>query len=262
LRAEPPAIVAKPFVPIAAPKAAIAGWRAQLCAPPELACAANPTSLTLYRAGGDPPSTAWAIVETGPLLAKLRASPTGDWAIEQKWDFSKYKHSDSGLASDSPVRTFVYPALYPVGPGAWAVAVVVGASQVFSGGGAGYESADFVVLGGGDPTTAVYSNVPFSCRKDLRGCFTEEEYRRSPNCSDLYEAFLAIAYRSSRSRDRYAWTLVWHERHQPPNVPKSQIAVTQTTVDLSIDKVDASKSTSSFSFCGGGIGSDPNDPAP
>jgi hypothetical protein len=155
----------------------------------------------------------------------------------------------------------VYPALYPVGPGTWAVAVVAGAAQMFAGGGAGYRSADFVVLGEGAPTAAVYSNIPFSCSKDLRGCFTEEEYRRSPNCSDLYDAFLTIGYRPSKSRERYAWTLTWHERHQAPGVPKSRTEVTDTSADLPIDKVNAN--VTSFSFCGGGIGGDPNDaPAP
>jgi hypothetical protein len=263
VHAESPAIAARPFVPLAASKAAVAAWRTQLCALPELACAANPTSLTLYGAGGDPPSVAWGILETGPVLVKLRASSPGAWAIERKWDFAAYKHSDSGLASDSPAPTFLYPALYPVGPGTWAVAVVAGANQAFSGGGAGYQSADFVVLGEGDPMAVAYSNVPFSCTKSLRACFTEEEYRRSPNCSDFYSAFLTVAYRPSKSRERYAWTLVWHERHQPPGAPKSQTVVTQTTVDLPVNKVDATSATSSFSFCGGGIGDNPGDaPAP
>jgi hypothetical protein len=275
VHAETPAIAAKPFVPMVASKAVMAAWRKQLCALPELACAANPASLTLYHAAGDSPSIAWGILETvdasaddgnearpapaAPVLVKLRVPSTGGWALERKWDFAAYKHSDSSLASDTPVPTFVYPALYPVGPGTWAVAVVAGAAQMFSGGGAGYHSADFVVLGEGDPAVAAYSNVPFSCSKDLRGCFTEEDYRRSPNCSDLYEAFLTIAFRPSKSRERYVWTLTWHERHQAPGVPKSKTEVTETPADLPIDKVDTSHVTSSFSFCGGGIGSDPDE---
>ncbi len=218
--------------------------------------------LDLYRTGDDPPSTAWGILETAPVLVKLRASSAGGWAIERKWDFSAYMHSDIGFASENPAWTFVYPALYPVGPGTWAVALVASASQRFAGGGASYQVADFVVLGEGDPTVTAYSNLPFSCGKGLQGCGTEEEYRRSPNCSDFYEGFLTIAYRPSKSRERYVWTLTWHERHQPPGVPKAQTQVTQSTVDLPIDKVDVSNATFSVPFCGRGIGDDNDAPAP
>jgi hypothetical protein len=271
--AELGAPTARPLVPLAAPKEQVERWRAQVCALPELACAKEPTSLTLYRTALDSADTAWGIVRPafepadmsasvappGPILVKLRRDPADAWKLERRWDFSNYAHSDSGLASDHHWPYTLYPALYPVGPGRWAVAVIATASQAFAGGGAGYDSADFVVLTDGDPTTTVYKNVPFSCSKDLRGCMSEEEYRQSPNCSDFYEAFLTISYRPSKVADRYIWTLVWHERHQPPNVPKSRTEVTQRAVELSVEKIDTTRATASFSFCGGGIGSSPDE---
>jgi hypothetical protein len=205
-------IAAKRLVPMAGPKAQIEGWKRELCGRPELGCADAPESLALYRAAGDPPDAAWGIVSGSPALVKLRGRG-GAWTVERTWDFSDYPHSETSRGCGNEASTRIYPALYPVGPAYWAVALLADICDGFAGGGASYAFADIVVLGDADaPVVALYRGLPFSCSKDLRACFTEEEYRRKgAKCRDVHRGFLTLQYAPSASPARYTWTAVWHE---------------------------------------------------
>jgi hypothetical protein len=254
--ADPAPIAAKPFTRIAAAKAAIDGWRAQLCGPTALACSDDPEQLALYQAPGDPPDAAWAILAKGPVLARLRRS-AGDagWTVDRRWSFVTYVSSRmKGFDANNPPS--IYPALYPVGAGTWAVALVNHVFEMYSGGGASFDIADFVMLAGSP--SPVYEGVPFWCSKMVRACFTEEEYRRGGNCHDLYEGFLTLSYGPSRSADRYTWTAVWHERDQMNGMPKPRADTMEQTVRLSLVPGDMSRAFRPESFCNGGpVAADP-----
>jgi hypothetical protein len=250
--ADPPTITAKPFTTLTGPKGAIATWRATLCAQPELACSAEPTQLALYHAARDPADIAWAILPKGPVLAKLRLPRGGaSWTVEETWDFAPYiQRPEEPL--DSEDGPSIYPALYPAGPGVWAVAIVQHVHEMYSGGGAGFGIADFVVLGASSIPVRLYAGVPFSCSKMVRACFTEKQYRTSLNCHDLYDGWLTLSYAPSKSPDRYAWTAVWHERDQPQNVPKPLATLTERAVAIPRAIGDVSRAFRRVSFCGGG----------
>ncbi len=211
---QPPApIAAKPFRPLAASKAQVDGWTRQLCARPEIPCA-KPGDLQLYRAAGDPSGTVWVVVGTTPVLLKLLRGNGSDWSVLGRWDFSGLVHSHPpDEPSSSPVT--VYPALYPVGPGTWAVALVSDIHHYYSGGWATFSIADFVVLSDRANTgaaTALYAGVPFACSEFVRACFSEEDSKsRGGNCHDEYEGFLTLEYAPSTTPGRYAWTAVWHD---------------------------------------------------
>jgi hypothetical protein len=255
--ADPPAIAAKPFEPLTGHKGALASSRAELCTRPELACSADPSQLALYRAAGEPLDVAWAILPKGPVLAKLRL-PRGasSWTVEYTWDFSDRVESPKDPLDRGP---WIYPALYPAGPGAWAVAIVKPFSEGYSGGGAAFGIADFFVLGPSSTLVSVlYENVPFSCSKMVRACFSEEESLTSLNCHDIYEGWLTLSYVPSKSAGRYAWTAVWHERNQPPNVPELLTKLTETAVTFPHARGDVSRAFEKVSFCDGGpMGKDP-----
>jgi hypothetical protein len=215
---------ARPFVPLAAPKAQVDTWKRQLCARPEFACA-QPSDLRLYRVADDPAATVWATIATAPVLLKLRHGSGSAWSVLQRWDFSGYIHSHPPDAPSYDPMT-VYPALYPAGPDLWAVALVSDVHEYYSGGWATFSYADFLALpepaDAGVATAALYRGVMFSCGKAIRACFTEEDYRRrGRNCHDEYRGFLTLEYAPSAASARYAWTAVWHEegdgsRHAVP----------------------------------------------
>ncbi|HEY8089979.1 MAG TPA: hypothetical protein VIF09_19090 [Polyangiaceae bacterium] len=141
----PAPIAARPLKPLPGSKETLEGWRSRLCALPDLACSPDPTQLSLYSAAGDPPDAAWAILASDPLLAKLhRSQRSGAWVVEQTWDLAPYARSQGSRFGENAVA--IHPALYPVGPGVWAVALVEQVHEMYSGGGADFEFADFVVL--------------------------------------------------------------------------------------------------------------------
>jgi hypothetical protein len=255
LAAGPP-IAARPFLPLTEPGAQVDGWKRQLCARPDVACA-KPADLRLYRLAmglaGDPPGTVWGILGTSPVLLKLLHGNGQDWSVLRRWDFSGYRHSHPiDDPSNSPV--VVYPALYPAGPGGWAVALVSDLDESYSGGGATFSIADFVVLpdsaDAGAPA-ALYTGVTFSCSKLIRACFTEEDYkRRGNNCHDEYDGFLTLEYAASTSPGRYAWTAVWHERSDG----------SRHVVPLPLTGGDVSCSFAKIGVCDGGWASSDGDP--
>jgi hypothetical protein len=214
------AIAAVPLVSLAGPKASIDAWKKQLCAGGDLACAADPSRLALYRASGDPSGTVWGILATGPILVKLVPGHGSALTVQHLWDFSTYTHSKQAWgipAGDPAPPNTLYPALYPAGAHDWAVAVVHHVDEGYSGGGADFAIADFVVLsdapaGAAHPLSPLYAGVPFSCSKLIRACFTPEDYRRKgKNCHDEYSGILTLKVSPSPSPDRYTWTAVWHE---------------------------------------------------
>jgi hypothetical protein len=148
----------------------------------------------------------------------------------------------------------VYPALYPAGPGTWAVALVSDLHESYSGGGATFSIADFVVLPDGadaGPPTALYAGVTFSCSKLIRACFTEEDYRRrGDKCHDEFDGFLTLEYAPSTSPGRYAWTAVWHERSDG----------SRHVVPLPLTGGDVSCAFSKIGVCDGGPASSDDDP--
>ena len=132
----------------------------------------------------------YVIDATPILIVSDPADTTGEKA--RYWDFSEYEHSyraaDSGGGQGATHRL---SPLYPAGGGQYAVAVVATAHESYSGGGAAFEVADFLVL---EPRKndeweksvyrALYYTVPFNCNKMTRACFSENDYNTLPHCHE------------------------------------------------------------------------------
>jgi hypothetical protein len=186
----------------------------------------------LYQVRGGGPSDYYEM-ESGPVLKRLRRTGPDRWQELQTWDFSSLL-PEPGAEREGFSSPQIYPALYPAGPGFWAVALVVGSNEMYSGGGARFEWADFVLLG--DPEKEeiqpLFQKVPFSCSKMIRACFTEKEYARSKHCTDDSRGWLTLRFAPSKRSGRYDWILTWHEWEWPSDTFESQATTRQTTIRL------------------------------
>ncbi|MES2529787.1 MAG: hypothetical protein V4636_02030 [Pseudomonadota bacterium] len=242
---------AEVFIRVDKPEGIDAQWRSHLCALLPQPC--KPDTLSLYTprgaAAGD-----YVVLGTEPLaMARLRRAATA-WQLVSTHDFTGYRHSMADAPKDadadtmSPPSLSLAPALYPLGPGRWAAAVLWTTTASYSGGGAGYNTADFVALDApaGKARTA-HAGIPFSCSVTIRACFSEKEYAQSPHCHDETEGSLRIGYQESAkpagAADDFRWRYTWVESSWPANRPES--STRRTTLRFS----DAG--TETVSFCGG-----------
>lgn len=204
---------------------------------------ATPCNATTTQAWAGAPTT-WAsallIDAARPMLAVLR--PDGS---VRAWDFADYAPTRSSRSTTERERLEIYPALYPAPGGHYAIAVVRNHMEGYSGGGAGFSYADFVVLNTespnaagatneGKPYTLLYAGVPFSCSKMVRACFSEREYQTSRHCHDEVQGHLTIQFptRASRATADAGWTFFWHETTWPAHVTKAHARRTQTRFTL------------------------------
>jgi hypothetical protein len=241
--AAPPAQV---FDAVKKPESVDAQWRERLCALLPQPC--NVQQLGLYRPRGATPAD-YVVLSAEPLaMARVkRGAGARGWQLDQLHDFSAYveslKKEDTSGATDA--RLSLAPALYPLAEGKWAVAVLQTVSEMYSGGGASFDTADFVPLEGeGKGGSAVQRGIPFSCFKMIRACFSEKDYKTSKHCHDESNGSLRIAYgEAARPGAPYDWQYTWLQSEWPQGEP--QRATTTTRIRFT------SKTTERADFCGG-----------
>ncbi len=190
----------------------------------------------------------------GLILARLSMSTTGQWQLLDHWSFADYPltpRKDEEKGSSSQIN--MHPALYPVGPDQWAIAVLTDIIESYSGGGASFTKADFVML---DPKISdvsekqrLLAGIPFSCEKSIRACFSEKEYKTSANCHEESSGYLTLKVAPSSAGGLYDWTATWHETVRPGGKPKAMWRNTQTVATL---KLGAQAAEPDFPFCEGG----------
>jgi hypothetical protein len=215
------------------------GWRKPVCAVAPQAC--SPTAHgdgldpVLYHAANDPANRFYAIA-TGPHLLQLAYRPDShQWAILADWDFGDFTPSRNvqGDAENPPLE--IYPALYPLGPRRDAVAVLSSWSEAYSGGGGSWSYADFVELkpAGQYAKAPSVAGVPFSCAKSIRACFSEQDYKTSPHCSEDSNGTLHLKFvNSADTPNAYDWIATWKETLWPGLKPQRSTTTAVKTVRL------------------------------
>lgn len=208
--ASPPAAQVLTAVP--QPERIDAAWSAKLCALLPQPC--KPDGLRLFRARDGAPGDYIALADKPLAMARVKRSAGDAWALQQLHDFSGYRHSDT---SRGDAALTLAPALYPLAEGRWAVAVVSTVSDMYSGGGAHFSTADFVPLEApGASARVAHAGVPFSCGKMVRACFSEKEYKTSAHCHDESSGSLRIAYDApAAAGGAYAWRYTWLQSEWP-----------------------------------------------
>lgn len=91
----------------------------------------------------------------------------------------------SHVAEQSGNPSYIFPKLFPMSKNQYAVAVIHSASEMYSGGGANIERADFYALKPAGQTQKLMTDYPFSFNRMVRACFSEEDYNRAKGiCHD------------------------------------------------------------------------------
>ncbi|MCG7391432.1 hypothetical protein MHY87_00735 [Microvirga sp. ACRRW] len=186
-------------------------------------------------------------------ISRLEMKAPGQWQLLNRWSFEKYPLPTAQDGSEARMID-IHPALYPAGPGLWAVAVLDDKLESYSGGGAQFVIADFVTLDPAitdiDEDQRKFGNIPFSCNKTVRACFTEKEHKTSPHCHDESTGYLTLKYAATTASRYYDWTATWNETSWPAGVPLSKEKTTQQTLALKPDS--KSEAFDAFAFCDGG----------
>ncbi|CAN5300383.1 hypothetical protein BH10PSE3_BH10PSE3_11270 [soil metagenome] len=238
-------------------KATDAGWRNVACAAVEGGCEAGDDAAKLYRAANLGPDDYYAILASGPTLLTVSIDADKRWRIKDRWslrDYTPTAQPDSGDRADPPR---LFPALYPLGPGDWGVALIRSRSEMYSGGGTSVETADFISLkaiaASAQKAKPVYGSVPFSCGKMIRACFSEQEYKTSKHCHDESTGALRIRYAAAApGKARHGWTFVWSETDWPQDTPQSKATHETSTIDIPPGGV-FDTSNGAFPYCDGGL---------
>lgn len=211
-----------------APQGAVpAAAMAQLCATMATPC--DPQNTRAWLATGAPYGNTFLIDASRPMLIALR-----DRRIAHSWDFAGYTHSRVLAADDLKEPLELYPALYPAGSGRYAVALVHNLREAYSGGGALYAYADFVLLDGDDKPLdskkRLFVSVPFACSKMTRACFSQSEYQTSRHCHEETTGHLTIQFSPAPAGASAtpAWTFAWHQTNWPAHVTKAHATRSQT----------------------------------
>lgn len=228
-------------------------WLMSLCNLPGIDC--NKVEVPrLFERKTDNGVEYYATLE-GLALARLVMKAPGQWQVLNRWSFADYPlvpRKDEEAGSYSQIN--MHPALYPAGPDLWAIAVLTDITESYSGGGAAFTKADFVVL---DPKASeigekqrLYAAVPFSCRKTVRACFSEKDYKSSKQCHDESSGYLTLKIAPLAAGNRYDWTATWHETLLPGG--KSKAAQTKTQTEAALKPGVKGAGADAFPFCDGG----------
>jgi hypothetical protein len=231
---------AQVFDAVKKPESLDAQWRAHLCALLPQPC--DVQELGLYRPRGASPND-YVVLSGEPLvMARIkRGIDAKSWQLDRLHDFSDYAQGLKKDADRPDTHLSLAPALYPLAEGKWAVAVLQTVFEGYSGGGASFDTADFIPLEGGK---AVQEGIPFSCFKMIRACFSEKEYKTSKHCHDESNGSLRIAYgEAAKPGAPYEWQYTWLQSEWPQNEPKSSASSTRIRF--------TAKTTERADFCGG-----------
>lgn len=208
----------------------------------------------LYHAPGDGPNDYYAILQSGPTLRTLSRDDARRWRVTAGWSLRDYRATPFGEAGDRSEPLRLFPALYPLGPGDWGVAVLNSRREMYSGGGAAVEVADFVSLkaiaAAPQTTRPVYGGVPFSCSLMIRACFSEQDYKTSKHCHDETSGSLRIRYAPAPpGAARHGWSFVWSQSDWPQDTPESKANHDVSPLDIPPGRMFDPKDA--LGLCGG-----------
>ncbi len=116
---------------------------------------------------------------SGSDIAQFRLSTTG-LKLTHQWRIQLVPSEEMARTSQ-----YIFPKLFPMTENRYAIAQIDTFSEMYSGGGAGIERANFYELKDSGQTDRFIENYPFSFNRMIRACFSEQEYKSSQGkCHD------------------------------------------------------------------------------
>ena len=116
---------------------------------------------------------------SGSDIAQFHLSTTG-LKLSHQWHIQLSPADEMARSGQ-----YVFPKLFPMDQNRYAVAVIDTFSEMYSGGGAGIERANFYELKDSGQTHRFIENYPFSFNRMIRACFSEQDYVTSKGkCHD------------------------------------------------------------------------------
>jgi len=115
----------------------------------------------------------------GNDIAQFRLSTTG-LKLTNQWRIQLAPSEEMERTSQ-----YIFPKLFPMTENRYAIAQIDTFSEMYSGGGAGIERANFYELKDSGQTHRFIENYPFSFNRMIRACFSERDYETSKGkCHD------------------------------------------------------------------------------
>ncbi|QIM63613.1 hypothetical protein A1D29_10095 [Pasteurellaceae bacterium Orientalotternb1] len=183
----------------------------------------NPNSGQLFKRKS--PEEYYFIDDT-PQLALLTKADT--YQLKQRWDFADYVHDSQITRAASDSRLYIHPVLYPLSKEQWAIALIKGASDWFSGGAGTEEKADFIQLNADGSYQVALKDIPFYYDLIVKACFREDETKNSPHCQDEETQILKIAYQDI-GKPYYQWKMTYIFTDWSAHMPESEAIVERKT---------------------------------
>ena len=116
---------------------------------------------------------------SGSDIAQFRLSTTG-LKLTHQWRIQLAPSEEMARTSQ-----YIFPKLFPMTENRYAIAQIDTFSEMYSGGGAGIERANFYELKDSGQTHRFIENYPFSFNRMIRACFSERDYDTSKGkCHD------------------------------------------------------------------------------
>ena len=116
---------------------------------------------------------------SGSDIAQFHLSTTG-LKLSHQWHIQLSPADEMARSGQ-----YVFPKLFPMDQNRYAVAVIDTVSEMYSGGGAGIERANFYELKDSGQIHRFIENYPFSFNRMIRACFSERDYETSKGkCHD------------------------------------------------------------------------------
>ncbi|MFC3873527.1 hypothetical protein [Neisseria musculi] len=155
---------------------------------------------------------AYYFIDHTPQLARFTKGSA--YQLKQRWDFADYVHGSEITRAASDPRLSIHSALYPLGRGQWAVALIKGAPDWFSGGAATEEKADFVQLNSDGSHQVALKDIPFYYSLTVKACFQEDEETQ----------ILKTSYRNT-GKPYYQWQATYTFTQWPTHTPENKATV-------------------------------------
>lgn len=125
---------------------------------------------------------------SGNDIAVFKSSEIG-FKLFNQWSVATEPSQDEYAAD----KKYIYPKLFPMNQNRYAVAVINSHSEMYSGGGATIERADFYELLNSGQMKRFIQDYPFGFNRMIRACFSERDYEVSKgNCHDEDQLSLEI----------------------------------------------------------------------